>query len=83
MAGDPPSDSSSFSGSARQDESQKWRVSPSDVAYHFATSGLSVGVATGVTHPLRCAQSKATNATCWPERSVDWNGPSIHSTGEE
>ncbi|XP_056169030.1 uncharacterized protein LOC115680195 isoform X2 [Syzygium oleosum] len=52
MAGAPPSDSSSLSGSARQDKSQKWRVSLSDVAYHFGTSGLSVGVATGVTHPL-------------------------------
>lgn len=27
-------------------------VSPSDVFYHFGTSGMSVAAATGVTHPL-------------------------------
>lgn len=52
MVGTSPSDSSSLPGSARQDKSRKWRVSPLDVAYHFGTSGLSVAVATGVTHPL-------------------------------
>ncbi|GER26501.1 mitochondrial carrier protein [Striga asiatica] len=30
----------------------KWGVSPSDVFYHFGTSGISVATATGVTHPL-------------------------------
>ncbi|KAF3436374.1 hypothetical protein FNV43_RR23466 [Rhamnella rubrinervis] len=33
-------------------EMQSWVVSPSNVAYHFGTSGLSVAVATGITHPL-------------------------------
>ncbi|KAL0435818.1 UNVERIFIED_CONTAM: Mitochondrial uncoupling protein 2 [Sesamum radiatum] len=42
MAGD----SSSGSFKAR------WGVSPSDVVYHFGTSGMSVAAATGVTHPL-------------------------------
>ncbi|KAL0459606.1 UNVERIFIED_CONTAM: Mitochondrial uncoupling protein 1 [Sesamum latifolium] len=39
-------DSSSGSFKAR------WGVSPSDVVYHFGTSGMSVAAATGVTHPL-------------------------------
>ncbi|KAL6516030.1 hypothetical protein OROGR_019335 [Orobanche gracilis] len=30
----------------------KWGVSPSDVCYHFGTSGISVAAATGITHPL-------------------------------
>ncbi|XP_012832868.1 PREDICTED: mitochondrial substrate carrier family protein ucpB isoform X3 [Erythranthe guttata] len=30
----------------------KWGVSPSDVFYHFGTSGMSVAAATAVTHPL-------------------------------
>lgn len=34
------------------DEKQNWAASPSTVFNHFATSGLSVAVATGVTHPL-------------------------------
>ncbi|XP_050265596.1 uncharacterized protein LOC126709413 [Quercus robur] len=29
-----------------------WAASPSHLCYHFGTSGLSVAVATGVTHPL-------------------------------
>lgn len=33
-------------------EKQSWAVSPSDVVYHFGTSGLSVAAATAVTHPL-------------------------------
>ncbi|KAL6564260.1 hypothetical protein OROMI_015710 [Orobanche minor] len=41
MAGD---DSGSFKA--------KWGVSPSDVCYHFGTSGISVAAATGITHPL-------------------------------
>ncbi|KAK3003242.1 hypothetical protein RJ639_018184 [Escallonia herrerae] len=31
---------------------QNWWVSPSNVAYHFGTSGISVAAATGITHPL-------------------------------
>ncbi|KAK4418201.1 Mitochondrial uncoupling protein 2 [Sesamum alatum] len=42
MAGD------SSSGSIKA----RWGVSPSDVAYHFGTSGMSVAAATGITHPL-------------------------------
>ncbi|KAL8548508.1 hypothetical protein ACS0TY_007708 [Phlomoides rotata] len=42
MAGD------STSGSTKA----KWDVSPSDVFYHFSTSGMSVAAATGITHPL-------------------------------
>lgn len=34
------------------EEKQIWAVSPSNAAYHFGTSGLSVAVATGITHPL-------------------------------
>ncbi|KAK6141306.1 hypothetical protein DH2020_024942 [Rehmannia glutinosa] len=30
----------------------KWGVSPTDVCYHFGTSGMSVAAATGITHPL-------------------------------
>ncbi|KAM7277002.1 hypothetical protein ACFE04_018868 [Oxalis oulophora] len=33
-------------------ENQKWSASPSNVFYHFGTSGLSVAVATAITHPL-------------------------------
>ncbi|XP_023903412.1 uncharacterized protein LOC112015258 isoform X2 [Quercus suber] len=29
-----------------------WAASPSHLCYHFGTSGLSIAVATGVTHPL-------------------------------
>lgn len=37
----------------KADEKQNWAlVSPSGVAFHFGTSGLSVAVATAVTHPL-------------------------------
>ena len=36
-----------------KNEKQSWSaVSPSEVAYHFGTSGLSVAAATAVTHPL-------------------------------
>jgi len=34
------------------DEKQNWAASPSTVFNHFATSGLSVAVATAITHPL-------------------------------
>ncbi|PRQ26246.1 putative mitochondrial carrier domain-containing protein [Rosa chinensis] len=41
------------SGRMKADEKPSWGlVSPSGVAYHFGTSGLSVAVATAVTHPL-------------------------------
>ncbi|PON57205.1 Mitochondrial substrate/solute carrier [Parasponia andersonii] len=33
-------------------EKQSWAVSPSNAAYHFGASGLSVAIATGITHPL-------------------------------
>ncbi|KAE8009622.1 hypothetical protein FH972_006050 [Carpinus fangiana] len=33
-------------------EKRSWVVSPSVIFYHFGTSGLSVAVATGVTHPI-------------------------------
>lgn len=33
-------------------EKQSWATSPSNAAYHFGTSGISVAVATGITHPL-------------------------------
>ncbi|KAL5561582.1 hypothetical protein UlMin_031329 [Ulmus minor] len=33
-------------------EKLNWAVSPSNAVYHFGTSGLSVAVATGLTHPL-------------------------------
>lgn len=36
----------------RVDEKQNWWVSPSNVVYHFGTSGMSVAAATGITHPL-------------------------------
>ncbi|KAH8489250.1 hypothetical protein H0E87_024768 [Populus deltoides] len=34
------------------EEKQKWPVSSSQMLSHFATSGLSVAVATAITHPL-------------------------------
>lgn len=36
----------------RVDENHNWWVSPSNVVYHFGTSGMSVAAATGITHPL-------------------------------
>jgi len=39
-------------GTAAHDEKQNWAKSPSTVFNHFATSGLSVAVATSITHPL-------------------------------
>ncbi|KAM6575587.1 hypothetical protein CsatA_023914 [Cannabis sativa] len=36
----------------RGSEKPSWAVSPSNAGYHFGTSGLSVAVATGITHPL-------------------------------
>lgn len=40
-----------MSGSGN-DKKQNWAASPSTVFNHFATSGLSVAVATAITHPL-------------------------------
>ncbi|KAL3572454.1 hypothetical protein D5086_026358 [Populus alba] len=42
----------SHSGSRNSEEKQKWPVSSSQMVSHFATSGLSVAVATAITHPL-------------------------------
>ncbi|KAJ7972873.1 Mitochondrial substrate carrier family protein [Quillaja saponaria] len=51
MDGNSDSQNSATSGSVNN-EKQNWDGSPSNVFYHFATSGLSVAVATGCTHPL-------------------------------
>lgn len=39
-------------GPVKINKGHNWAVSPSDVFYHFGTSGTSVAVATGITHPL-------------------------------
>lgn len=39
-------------GTSSHDEKQNWAKSPSTVFNHFATSGISVAVATSITHPL-------------------------------
>lgn len=36
----------------RVNEKQNWWVSPTNVAYHFGTSGTAVAAATAITHPL-------------------------------
>lgn len=41
-----------LSGSVEVNKKQSWAASPSTVFYHFGASGLSVAVATAVTHPL-------------------------------
>ncbi|KAL4038765.1 hypothetical protein IC575_002390 [Cucumis melo] len=43
---------SSISGVLPRNERRNWAASPSDVLHHFGTSGLSVAIATAVTHPL-------------------------------
>ncbi|XP_057424236.1 uncharacterized protein LOC130717872 isoform X1 [Lotus japonicus] len=43
-----PSNNSALSGPGKQN----WAASPSTIFNHFATSGLSVAVATSITHPL-------------------------------
>ncbi|XP_031744482.1 mitochondrial substrate carrier family protein ucpB isoform X2 [Cucumis sativus] len=43
---------SSISGVLPRNERRNWAASPSDVLNHFGTSGLSVAIATAVTHPL-------------------------------
>ncbi|GLU03435.1 hypothetical protein SLE2022_206360 [Rubroshorea leprosula] len=52
MNGNSSSRNPSSSGSVEVNEKQSWAASPSTVFYHFGTSGLSVAVATAVTHPL-------------------------------
>lgn len=52
---DRPSDpvKPSRSGTAKvADRSRYWAVSATDVAYHLGTSGMSVAVATAITHPI-------------------------------
>lgn len=49
----------------RDNEKQSWAVSPSNVAYHFGTSGLSVAVATGITHPLGKILNRKRNKNLW------------------
>ncbi|PKI59443.1 hypothetical protein CRG98_020202 [Punica granatum] len=48
----PPLGMGRFVRSVKENKSQKWAPSPSQVFYHFGTSGTSVAVATGITHPL-------------------------------
>ncbi|KAK1354091.1 mitochondrial substrate carrier family protein ucpB [Heracleum sosnowskyi] len=45
-------DGDSNKGSMRVNEMQNWWVSPTNVAYHFGTSGTAVAAATAITHPL-------------------------------
>ncbi|XP_057964992.1 uncharacterized protein LOC131155696 isoform X2 [Malania oleifera] len=50
--GDSASERPSISGRVKGNDHRIWAVSPSHVLYHFGTSGISVAMATGVTHPL-------------------------------
>ncbi|KAK4791756.1 hypothetical protein SAY86_032169 [Trapa natans] len=52
MGEDSCSRASPLSAPVKDNNSQSWVVSSSDVFYHFGTSGASVAVATGITHPL-------------------------------
>ncbi|KAK6239297.1 hypothetical protein QUC31_004766 [Theobroma cacao] len=52
MEGNSASRNSSFTGTVKRNEKQNWATSPSGALYHFGTSGFSVAVATGLTHPL-------------------------------
>ncbi|KAL1331597.1 hypothetical protein HN51_048862 [Arachis hypogaea] len=55
MAGNSTSNNSAASGTSNingNGERQSWATSPSTVFNHFGTSGLSVAVATAITHPL-------------------------------
>ncbi|XP_017237229.1 uncharacterized protein LOC108210455 [Daucus carota subsp. sativus] len=45
-------DADSKKGSMRTNEKQNWWISPTNVAYHFGTSGTAVAAATAITHPL-------------------------------
>ncbi|XP_027365237.1 mitochondrial substrate carrier family protein ucpB isoform X2 [Abrus precatorius] len=51
MPSNSTSNNSALSG-AGNDEKQNWAASSSTIFNHFATSGLSVAVATAITHPL-------------------------------
>ncbi|KAJ1378364.1 Mitochondrial carrier protein, partial [Sesbania bispinosa] len=51
MAANSTSNNSGLSGPGN-DGKQNWAASPATVFNHFATSGLSVAVATAITHPL-------------------------------
>ncbi|XP_022728210.1 mitochondrial substrate carrier family protein ucpB-like isoform X1 [Durio zibethinus] len=52
MDGNSASSNSSLSGAFKVNEKRSWATSPSGALYHFGTSGISVAVATGLTHPL-------------------------------
>ncbi|KAG7025553.1 Mitochondrial substrate carrier family protein ucpB, partial [Cucurbita argyrosperma subsp. argyrosperma] len=52
MVDESSSQESAISGVLARNEKRNWAVSPSDVGYHFGTSGFSVAIATAVTHPL-------------------------------
>ena len=41
-----------MAGAFKVNEKRGWATSPSGALYHFGTSGISVAVATGLTHPL-------------------------------
>ncbi|XP_004496002.1 uncharacterized protein [Cicer arietinum] len=51
MPANSTSDNSALAGAAN-DNKQKWATSPSTVFNHFGSSGLSVAIATSITHPL-------------------------------
>lgn len=52
MDGNSSSRNSSLSGAFKFNEKRIPASSPSGALYHFGTSGVSVAVATGLTHPL-------------------------------
>ncbi|GMI74006.1 hypothetical protein like AT4G03115 [Hibiscus trionum] len=52
MDGNSSSRNSSLSGAVKFNEKRISAASPSGALYHFGTSGISVAVATGLTHPL-------------------------------
>ncbi|XP_010542879.1 PREDICTED: mitochondrial substrate carrier family protein ucpB [Tarenaya hassleriana] len=52
MVGHVSPPSPPFPGTKEVKKQQAFLPSPSKVAYHFGTSGVSVAVATGLTHPL-------------------------------
>ncbi|KAB2015825.1 hypothetical protein ES319_D08G053500v1 [Gossypium barbadense] len=52
MDGNSSSRNSSLSGAFKFNEKRISASSPSGALYHFGTSGVSVAVATGLTHPL-------------------------------
>ncbi|KAI5399252.1 hypothetical protein KIW84_064572 [Lathyrus oleraceus] len=51
MVANSSSDNTALSETANN-QKQNWASSPSTVFNHFATSGLSVAIATSITHPL-------------------------------